>query len=510
MRDAGQSWEAQGNTGMCDLGSTAPLVEPWQIVNGQRFPRFSREAASLSLALAHAAYTMDMDAWREAGWRDLTFQIDNKLYSGGVKNEEGHFLHEALADWVEYLARNKAKRAGLLSQYRGTLRQREAADTCKAVVMIHKALGGRYVVAIGFMGTGKRIYDWISNFRLENEAGLHQGFRQLTDEFIGKSDEISFPMTAAELGLGKLTLKDIFNECKSTGSRFSLWMAGHSQGGAIMQVLMYHLVMNGVRRSNLLGYGFASPSVVYGSLRCDLTGFPVYHIISSDDVTPRIGAVSHIGRCRVMNVDDAMARRCYLNLMDDAAFFDILRMMRTVRCTSDAAVWMVGFLRSVRELPPEDLELVYRGLFRIFMNDRLYDLLSERLYDLMACLIRKAEDHCKSILGVDSLPSANLMRYDRVCGDLIRKYGAPEFIRALLCALARPHKIRTEHPEEGEPPYQYMVLNRLGDIKDVIFSGNAPHMWAGIPKKTYARPKAKRPHTHQRFAALAAGRARRN
>ena len=509
MKEADNKKAETTQNEICDLGGITPLLEPWETVNGQRFPRFSPEAARLSLALSRAAYSMDMDAWREAGWADLTFQIDNKLYTGGIVNETGGFLHEAMSDWIEYLARSKAKRINPISQIRGTLRQRESADTCKAVVMIHKAVGGRYAVAIGFMGTGKRVYDWISNFRMENDDGLHQGFHQLTDEFIGKCDEIVFPSTAAELGLEKLTLNDIFKECGKTNSRFFLWMSGHSQGGAIMQVLAYHLVMSGVRRTNMIGYGFASPSVVYGSLKCDLMSFPLYHLINSDDLTPRVGAVSHIGRCRVLIADKEMAGRCYRNIIDDEAFADVMRMVRTVRCTSDAAMWTVGFLQAVRDLPAEDSEIVFKGLFKYFMNDRLYDMLSDRLGELMDFLIRKTEAKCKAILGTDSLPEASLMRYDQMCAELFRKYGAMEFIRTLLLALVRPHKIRTANEDEGDPPYAYMVTERFSDLRDVVFHGGTPHMWTELPNPTGMRSAAQKPHTGRRFAGLSGNRARR-
>lgn len=39
----------------------------------------------------------------------------------------------------------------------------------------------------------------------------------------------------------------------------------HSQGGAVMQVWVYHKMLeDGVLPQNLLGYGFASPSALEG------------------------------------------------------------------------------------------------------------------------------------------------------------------------------------------------------------------------------------------------------
>ena len=86
----------------------------------------------------------------------------------------------------------------------------------------------KYVIAIGFMGTGARAYDWLSNFRFELDEGAHRGFMQLTRHYMSHSTEIYFPEIAQELGLQNLTLFDIINECTKAESRFLLWMSGYS------------------------------------------------------------------------------------------------------------------------------------------------------------------------------------------------------------------------------------------------------------------------------------------
>ena len=42
---------------------------------------------------------------------------------------------------------------------------------------------------------------------------------------------------ARELGVEKWTLGNILEEATHQKSRFTLWITGHSQGGAVMQVL---------------------------------------------------------------------------------------------------------------------------------------------------------------------------------------------------------------------------------------------------------------------------------
>ena len=280
----------------CDLTDLMPLCMPWEEINGQMCPPFSHAAALLSFELAASAYDLELDTWRDAGWHDISYQIDNALFTGPtVNNPTGGGIGGAISGAFQHLAQARLKRLNPISQLRGALRQRESSDTCKAIVMLHAIPGGRYLIAIGFMGTGKRIYDWFSNFRLAEEEGVHSGFLQLAKVFESNWDAISFPETARELKLDHLTLRDILEECRTPGSRFRLWFAGHSQGGAIMQLIAYREIRRGFLRQNMVGYGFASPSVIYDQPFCNLSAFPLYHIINADDVFPRMGAVLHSG-----------------------------------------------------------------------------------------------------------------------------------------------------------------------------------------------------------------------
>ena len=109
---------------------------------------------------------------------------------------------------------------------------------------VHDASPARRPVSAGHRlhGTGKRFYDWISNFRFTTEEGFHKGFYQLCTYFEEAQKASCFPPTAQALGLEKLTLGEVLSEMKSLSSRFRLWMAGHSQGGAVMQVFCHRLM----------------------------------------------------------------------------------------------------------------------------------------------------------------------------------------------------------------------------------------------------------------------------
>ena len=298
-----------------DLSGLDSLVRPFVRDPFNRLrPPFSREAAELSLELASMAYTLDLEPWAEAGWNDFSIQIDDALQSGLTHgtSADGERMRALINTLKVRRAKAALRERNPVSQVMSALRQRERSDTIKAVCMMHPLPEGRFLLAIGFMGTGKRFYDWISNFRFTTEEGFHKGFYQLCTYFEEGAESIVFPATAQALGLEKLTLGEVLSEMKSLSSRFRLWMAGHSQGGAVMQVFCHRLMNDwGVLAQNMTGYGFASPTVATGRLVHDPAAYPLYHILNSDDMVPRMGALLHLGLCLEYPADDDFRDRCY-------------------------------------------------------------------------------------------------------------------------------------------------------------------------------------------------------
>ena len=290
----------------CDLSNADALMRPFARDPFYRLrPPLTHEAALLSAELASTAYSLELDPWKAAGWNDFSVLIDDSLQSG--MDHGGVSSHFKL-----FKARAALREHNPLSQLAGALRQRERSDTVKAVCMMRPAGDGRFVLALGFMGTGSRFYDWISNFRFTPEEGFHRGFYQLCESFESNADDIVFPSAAEALGLEKLTLNDVFASMRSLSSPFRLWMAGHSQGGAVMQVLAHRLMTErGVLAQNMVGYGFASPTVATGRFVYDPAAYPLCHFINSDDAVPRMGALVHLGLCVEYCPDDAFRRKYY-------------------------------------------------------------------------------------------------------------------------------------------------------------------------------------------------------
>lgn len=481
----------------CDLGDVTPLCMPWAEERGLLEPVFSARAAELSLELAASAYHMDMAAWREAGWGDLSYLTDNTLLTGPSANGgTGGGFSAVMSDYYQRMARSRIRRMNPVTQLLGTLRQREGSDTCKAVVMAHPAPGGRYLIAIGFMGTGRRVFDWISNFRLANESGMHLGFLQLTEEFERNCDQIVFPDTARALGQEKLTLSDILLECRRADSRFHLWLAGHSQGGAVMQLFAWRAVRKGLLRQQLIGYGFASPSVFYERPENDLMALPLFHIINADDVIPRVGARLHVGRCRVATPDDRMRGNCYRGQWSDPVFRSVMLSLYLIRDSASALLWVQALLEALEDLPGEESVSVLNHLLGKALPERVLTALDGRIDAVLRSLIQKTARGYALSTGGAAPADARIAPLRLRIKSLMERFGARAFGKALSQALALPHKLICADPALGEGAYQYAVNHCLPALRQQLWHG--PAISAAHPRRPGklrqpSRPAFRRP-----------------
>ena len=105
------------------------------------------------------------------------------------------------------------------------------------------------------------------------------------------------PRAAAEAEIARM--ERVLDMLKYERSPVSLVVTGHSQGAALMQIFIAHLLQNGVLPQYVLGCGFASPCVA-AARTLKNADYPIYHIVHADDAVPRIGGAMHLGLCRVM------------------------------------------------------------------------------------------------------------------------------------------------------------------------------------------------------------------
>ena len=494
----------QGPITGCDLSELTSLSEPFVRDPFDRLrPPFSREAAELSLELASMAYTLDLDPWAEAGWNDFSIQIDDTLQSGLTHGTSAD--GERMRALINALKVRRAKAAlrerNPVSQVMSALRQRERSDTIKAVCMMHPLPEGRFLLAIGFMGTGKRFYDWISNFRFTTEEGFHKGFYQLCTYFEQGAESIVFPATAQALGLEKLTLGEVLSEMKSLSSRFRLWMAGHSQGGGVMQVFCHRLMTDwGVLAQNMTGYGFASPTVATGRLVHDPAAYPLYHILNSDDMVPRMGALLHLGLCLEYPADDDFRERCYdLSPLpaDVAARLALAPYQRAMVDTPTILMYGTAFFQCLAEEKGEEgLASLLDRKWAIPAVDRMLQAAGGKAMDLLDRLIENAQNGHAALTGRPMDEQALAALRDRM-RPVVHAFPFRRLMGAVLAYCMPPHHL-VHRQQDGA--YAVIVKDGLKRLRPFVWVNPA----RGMPMKRYARPSGSL--TALRAQAAASGR----
>ncbi len=450
-------------------------------------PAFSREAAELSLELANMAYTLELEPWMEAGWNDFSIQIDNTLQSGLTHGEsaDGERMQNLISAWKMYRAKAALREHNPISQILGALRQRERSDTIKAVCMMHPLENGRFLLAIGFMGTGKRFYDWISNFRFTTEEGFHKGFYQLCTYFEQGAESIVFPKTAAALGLERLTLSEVLHEMSSARSRFRLWMAGHSQGGAVMQVFTHRLITDwGVLPQNMVGFGFASPTVATGRLVYDPAAYPLYHILNSDDMVPRMGALIHLGLGLYYQANDQLRAETYAlsTLPADVAAREALRPYQLqMTDTASILLYSTAFLQCLAaEKGEEGLNSLMSKKWSVAPLDRMLTYAGGKAQSWLDKLIENAQNGHIALTG-SPMEERRLAFLRDSMRPLVREIPFRRLMGAVAGYCVPPHHImRNQQRERGA--YAYIVQNGLGALRPFIWLNPT----GGVPEKRFA------------------------
>lgn len=93
----------------------------------------------LSAELAAATYHMDIEPWVQAGWRDVTIQVDNDLLTDFLPRRHSGAVSRLTANWRMRRVRAKLRQRNPIGQVAGALRQIKQSDTGKVLVMIHPA-----------------------------------------------------------------------------------------------------------------------------------------------------------------------------------------------------------------------------------------------------------------------------------------------------------------------------------------------------------------------------------
>lgn len=501
---------------MVDLSNMTPLMAPWESDPwGKLRPPLSAEAAEMSAVLAQCTYRMDVNMWLQAGWRDVTIQVDGDL-TDGVDAGDGSPRQRLASAWKLFRVRQRMKGGHPLGEVVGALRQRQKSDTGKAVVMIHPAELGRYVVAISFMGTGGRMYDWVSNFRMTEENGTHKGFLQLTRQFEDNEEDIDFPDTARELGLERLTLRHVLQEARNPNSRFTLWLCGHSQGAAIMQVYAHHKITeDGVLPRNMVGYGFAAPSAMSGLAVSDPSAYPLYLVQNSEDVVPRMGAQVHLGVQLVYPAGEELRNRCYTWSHTPQAE-ENRRLVAGVLCrmtdTPSCLEVTMAYLNVLASYAPEELVDTLGRIAQRLPVKRMLNAADQRADKLLRAINRRLAAAYAEITGYPA-SMERVAAHQAEIGGIMERIGLKAFTNAQMEWMVQCHRIGMD--EDGAiSPYLYIVQEGLGELVPAIWlSGRPPQLvWAahavgsgaqvGQPQLLNRRmlTPPRRDHRHPRYA----------
>ena len=425
-------------------------------------PNHSRRTVQLSYELATAAYTMDPDIWGQAGWRDFSMLVNRSLMTGPMLNSVGSPLNDLTRATLQKLARLKMSALNPVEQFLSLRQAEDETNILKAIVML-KPQAGLMTVAIGFMGTGKQLGDWTPNLRMDAENGLHEGFLQLTEEFDERLTQIVFPYAAGKLNQSSLTLAEIIETLKRPGSPFRLWVCGHSQGAAVMQIFIDQLLRQGVRPEYLCGYGFASPSVAHPGFPRPAGGYPITHIINEDDLVPRVGAWKHLGECLVFTPGDDDRRRMYGAAAEEPCFVEASRLLRRANTAPEALLNAIAILRVMRQ----QSEMTLRRVLGESEQRPFSELLSsgeDSMLKLLDNLTARLEHGYLAVSGEEALPEPALDALMRAWSALLRQYGISAWVRSVKNACLLPHRLYKASADET-PSYRYIVTEGIGRYK---------------------------------------------
>ena len=424
-----------------------------------RSGQIAKDTLQLSLRLSRLAYDMDIAPYLDAGWQDVSFQVDDLLLTDFKSRKS---ILQAAAK-----AKSRMEKLDPISQYLGFKRQKEELDTCKAVVL-SKPVEDKTLIVIAFTGTTRRMYEWLGNLRVEEEDGFHAGFLQLTKVFEENAGKILFPSI-------QKTLANVIDEMRAGSRQYRLFVTGHSQGAALTQIYLYRLMQSGVSAENLQGVGFASPCVCMERSVQLAANYPIIHVINADDVVARIGGRMHIGMCCVLPPSGEFRRACYGPRADLPVMRELLMLLHDVRSTPQALLLGMALTESLSQLPANESEEIWGAVMRSYLPDMFVQRLRGYAQRIMRSAKRRLQDKYEKTAG--SVKLDELVVYREKWADCIACFGAKESIAALMDVLVRPHALA----EGGRTrAYQLLVEEFDHQLVSCMWCNTGDPVWDGL------------------------------
>lgn len=476
------------------LGDASPLLaapqeDAWGYMRAPYSPRLMR----LCMELSAATYTFDLARFFQSGWMDATLQVENRLFS----HVDSGYAHKTPREFIRSgvrLRRAQSLLAPAFTDVLRAMRQLVTTDTGKAVVMALPLGENRFAIAVSFMGTGRKFYDWFTNFKLSCRAGVHEGFDHTARLLDRSSERIAFPRTAQLLGRHSLTLADVLSECTQRDSRFRLFLCGHSQGGAVAQAYCHLLrTQRGVLTENIVGYTLGSPSIANADFPDNPAEYPFYHLINDDDFVPRMGACMRLGVEMRFSPDPDFRMRCYRYTgSESAARIRLRTLTQDVRAMPDVLEMMTGALRAVMRLPDPAETRIVLSAFSAQMRLLAPAMQSLGLHaqDLALLIDRQLLSAFRAL--TQRLPDEKRLSYWEECVTaFIHDFGARLFSRCVWDVGVAPHMLMNTRARDFAP-YQLIAARFPTALRPLLCTRDEnrdPYLLAP-PGAWYASPDA--------------------
>jgi hypothetical protein len=464
----------------------SPEEDAWGYIR----PPYSPQLMRLATELSAATYEFDFSRFFAAGWMDATLQVENRLFAQVdayyARKTPGEFIRSGMK-----LHRAKSMLSPSVTDVLRAMRQLVATDTGKAVVMAMPAGKDRFAIAISFMGTGRKFYDWFTNFKMSCRGGIHEGFLNTARLFDRNSERIQFPRVAQALGRSTLTLADVLTECTQPASRFRLFLCGHSQGGAVAQAYG-HLLRDehALAMENVAGYTLGAPTLVSAAFPENPAVYPLYHLINTDDFVPRMGASMRLG-VDMRFVPDVRFRQAHYGYAacDDERLLarDRLRAIMGVMQDMPGIIEIfVALLRALSHLPDpaQAHEILQAFNAQLKYLTPAMQSLGLRSEDLLR-LIEKQMLSAYRDLTNRSVDEARIAQMEEIIARYILGVGASVFSACFGEVAFAPHQLTRA---DGQAPYQAIAAQFQTALRPMIYARSGADETCGV--RLLVRPGA--------------------
>lgn len=423
-----------------------------------------RGAARFGLELARLAYDFEFAPWLAAGWTDISIVVDSRLISGVHQAaEQADLVQQARNLLLPRLAQGLKRVSNPLRDAARYLKQSPQVQTGSAVILLRQDAAGQYTIAIAFMGTGRRLQDWLGNLRFGRDGYFYQGFSDACSHFEAFAGDIRFPTLARTLGLESLSLRDALDLARQPDSGLRFVLAGHSRGAALMQIWAYRRLLEGVQASQIAGLGYGSPGVSEG-FPPGIANYPIHHFLAADDVFIRVGLREHLGTCFLLPSDAAFRAACYAETGESPLFNELLGLVGKVEDTPGGLLFILAFLEALSARSAAGIASALAILMDIGLGE-IPALAEEGAGKLLDAAKRRFRLHYRE--AASSLPNiVELEGIRKAIDALMEAHGAAAVSAMLLKTLHLPHRLVGPGRESADfGAYSYLTVRGFSQLQ---------------------------------------------